>query len=113
MSPKDQVERVLKDIHIFFTKCQKIENEPGMVKVDQKQFMELLERLNYGLYEVLDYYEQTQQTAGKPNGRPAGRENRLSAMRRNGPKMCMRHLFCSPVSPSTESGILWMICTIP
>ena len=65
MSPKDQVERVLKDIHIFFTKCQKIENEPGMVKVDQKQFMELLERLNYGLYEVLDYYEQTQQTAGE------------------------------------------------
>lgn len=65
MSPQDQVERVLKDIHVFFSKCDRCTDDPGMLKVDQKKFVDLLERLNYGIYDLMDRYEQTQISAGE------------------------------------------------
>lgn len=73
MSPQDQVERVLKDIHVYFAQCERSEDNEDVVKVNLKEFMDLLERLNYAIYELMESYEMTQQTAGNTE-RAARRE---------------------------------------
>lgn len=62
MSPQDKVERVLKDIHITFAKCESYDGHPDKIIVDRKKFLGLLDRLNQGIYDMLDQYEQTRQS---------------------------------------------------
>ena len=62
MSPQDRVERVLKEIHIAFAKCETYENDPNKMIIDRKEFLGLLDRLNQGIYDMLDQYEQTRQS---------------------------------------------------
>lgn len=62
MSPTDKVERVLKEIHIMFSKCESVDRDPGKIMVDRKQFLGLLDRLNQGIYDMMEQYEQTRQS---------------------------------------------------
>ena len=62
MSPTDKVERVLKEIHIMFSKCESVDRDPGKIMVDRKQFLSLLDRLNQGIYDMMEQYEQTRQS---------------------------------------------------
>lgn len=59
MSPQDKVERVLKAIHITFSKSESLEQHPDKVIIDRRQFLELLDQLNQGLFEMMDQYEHT------------------------------------------------------
>ena len=54
MSPQDKVERVLKAIHVTFSKSESLEQHPDKVIIDRKQFLELLDQLNQGLFEMMD-----------------------------------------------------------
>lgn len=62
MSPQDRVERVLKEIHITFTQCPTYNGEPDRIIVDRKQFLQLLDRLNNGIFDMMEKYEQTRQS---------------------------------------------------
>ncbi|MCU6761862.1 Uncharacterised protein [uncultured Roseburia sp.] len=59
MSPQDKVERVLKAIHVTFSKSESLEQHPDKVIIDRKQFLALLDQLNQGLFEMMDQYEHT------------------------------------------------------
>lgn len=74
MSPQDKVERVLKEIHITFSKCETFDGQPDKIIVDRRKFLGLLDRLNQGIYDMMEQYEQTRQS----------RENAERAFRKKG-----------------------------
>ncbi len=59
MSPQDKVERVLKEIHVMFSKSETYDSHPDKIVVDRRQFLGLLDQLNQGIFEMMDRYEQT------------------------------------------------------
>ncbi len=59
MSPQDKVERVLKEIHVMFSKCETYDSHPDKIIVDRRKFLGLLDQLNQGIFEMMDRYEQT------------------------------------------------------
>ena len=65
MSSHDKVERVLKDIHVAFSQCKSYNGQPDKIIVDRKQFLELLDRLNMGIFDMLEEYEHTRQSRDK------------------------------------------------
>lgn len=65
MSPQDKVERVLKDIHVFFSKCESYQGKPDKMIVDRRQFLELLDRLNKGIFEMMNAYEHTRESRAR------------------------------------------------
>ena len=74
MSPQDTVERVLKEMHLAFSRSESFNGDPDLIIIDRREFLELLDRLNKGLYDLMEQYEQTQQ----------GRELAERAFRRKG-----------------------------
>lgn len=74
MSPQDKVERVLKEIHVAFSKSETYNGHPDKVIIDRKQFLNLLDRLNQGIYDMMDQYEQTRQS--RSNAERAFRKKR-------------------------------------
>ena len=67
MSPQDKVERVLKEIHVAFSKSETYNGHPDKVIIDRKQFLNLLDRPNQGIYDMMDQYEQTRQSRSNAN----------------------------------------------
>ena len=59
--PED-VEEILKKIHIMFAKCEALENTPDRVIVSKQEMFVLLEELNKAIYAVLDRYEATRRS---------------------------------------------------
>ena len=74
MNPQDKVERVLKEIHVAFSKSPTYNGQPDKIIIDRKQFLGLLDRLNNGIYDMMEQYEQTRQS----------RQNAERAFRRKG-----------------------------
>ncbi|MCD8300795.1 MAG: hypothetical protein LUC41_06455 [Clostridiales bacterium] len=62
MNPQDKVERVLKEMHIAFSKGMTYGSpaEDKMV-IDRREFLDLLDRLTKGIYDMMDQYEMTRQ----------------------------------------------------
>ena len=61
MSVQDKIERILKEIHVLFSKSQTYGPNDSMVVVEKQKVFELLEQLNVAVYEVMDEYEVTSQ----------------------------------------------------
>lgn len=79
MSPQDKVERVLKEIHVAFSKSETYNGHPDKVIIDRKQFLNLLDRLNQGIYDMMDQYEQTRQS--RSNAERAFRKKGMKSLR--------------------------------
>lgn len=62
MGPQDKVERVLKEIHVLFSKSESYQGKPDKVVVDRRKFLELLDRLNKGIFDMMDTYEHTRES---------------------------------------------------
>ncbi|MCC8029590.1 MAG: hypothetical protein LIO75_07335 [Lachnospiraceae bacterium] len=62
MSPQDKVERVLKEIHVLFSKSSAYNGQPDKIIIDRKEFLRLLDRLNNGIFDMMEQYEQTRQS---------------------------------------------------
>ena len=56
--PED-VEEILKKIHIMFARCESLDGTPDRVIVSKQEMFVLLEELNKAIYAVLDRYEAT------------------------------------------------------
>lgn len=61
MSVQDKIERILKEIHVLFSKSQTYEQNDAMIVVEKQKVFDLLEQLNMAVYEVMDEYEVTRQ----------------------------------------------------
>lgn len=65
MSAKDNTEKVLRDIHVLFSKAEPYEGSAINVVVNKNDVMELLKELNSCMYEMMDEYELTSQSQAK------------------------------------------------
>ena len=65
MGPQDKVERVLKEIHVLFSKSESYQGKPDKVVIDRRKFLELLDRLNKGIFDMMDAYEQTRESRAR------------------------------------------------
>ncbi len=62
MNPQDNVERVLKEMHLIFSRSLEYGDSPDQIIMDRAEFMKLLDRLTKGIYEMMEQYEQTRQS---------------------------------------------------
>jgi hypothetical protein len=62
MSAQDEVEKVLRSLHVMLSKSEPVKGEPGKVAVDKQQMIDLLTGLNKGIYAIMDEYELTTQS---------------------------------------------------
>lgn len=46
----------------LFPKSEMMDGHPDKVIIDRKKFLGLLDRLNQGIYDMMDQYEQTRQS---------------------------------------------------
>ena len=65
MSAKDNTEKVLRDIHVLFSKAEPYEGSAINVVVNKNDAMDLLKELNACMYEMMDEYELTTQSRAK------------------------------------------------
>ncbi len=62
MSPQDKVERVLKEMHVAFSQSPTYNGQPDRIIMNRREFLLLLDRLNRGIYDMMEQYEQTRQS---------------------------------------------------
>lgn len=59
MGAQDHVEKALRELHVILSQCELYDKEKSLVIVDKKRFVDALNDLNQGIYEVMDEYEYT------------------------------------------------------
>ena len=60
MSANDKLEKVLRDMHVLISKSEVYSGDS--IIVSKSEIFELLDRLNSGVYEIMDEYELTKQS---------------------------------------------------
>lgn len=62
MSAQDNIEKVLRSLHVLLSKSEPYGREPSKVIVDKQEVLDLLSELNKCVYAVMDEYEMTKQS---------------------------------------------------
>lgn len=62
MSAQDRTEQVLRDMHILLSQSEVYDKEKNRVIIDKKEMLNLLQRLNVSIYELMDEHEMTEQS---------------------------------------------------
>ncbi|MCI5873593.1 MAG: hypothetical protein PUJ55_06380 [Clostridiales bacterium] len=62
MGAQDKTEQVLRDIHILLSQSEVYDKETNRVIVDKKEVLNLLQRLNVCIYELMEEHEMTVQS---------------------------------------------------
>ncbi len=62
MSAQDNIEKVLRSLHVLLSKSEPYVKEPTKVIVDKQEMLDLLSQLNKAMYEIMDEYELTKQS---------------------------------------------------
>lgn len=62
MSAQDKTEQVLRDIHILLSQSEIYDRATNRVIVDKREVLNLLQRLNICIYEMMEEYELTKQS---------------------------------------------------
>ena len=65
MSAQDNMEKVLRSLHVLLSKSEPYGKEPTKVIVDKQQVLDLLNELNQCSYDIMDEYELTKQSRDK------------------------------------------------
>ena len=55
----NEMERIMREIHVMFAKAEKIPSREDMIIVDKKRVFALLESLSHEVYNAMDRYEET------------------------------------------------------
>ncbi len=74
MSAQDKTEKVLREIHVLFSKAEPFEGSKHRVVIDKDQMMSLLRELNHCMYDMMEEYEMTEVGRDKAR-RKLAREN--------------------------------------
>ncbi len=67
MGAQDRTEKVLRDMHVLFSKAQPYEGSTKNVIVDKNAMMDLLKELNSCMYDMMEEYELTVKSRDKAN----------------------------------------------
>ena len=67
MGAQDRTERVLRDMHVLFSKAQPYEGSTRNVIVDKNAMMDLLKELNECMYDMMEEHELTVKSRDKAN----------------------------------------------
>lgn len=67
MGAQDRTEKVLRDIHVLFSKAEPYNGSKKDVIVDKNQMMDLLKELNECMYDMMDEHELSQRKKDKAN----------------------------------------------
>ncbi len=67
MGAQDRTERVLRDMHVLFSKAQPYEGSTKNVIVDKNAMMDLLKELNECMYDMMEEHELTVKSRDKAN----------------------------------------------
>lgn len=62
MSAQDNIEKVLRNLHVILSKSEPYAKEPSKVIVDKQEMLDLLTQLNKCMYDIMDEYELTKQS---------------------------------------------------
>lgn len=62
MSTQDNIEKVLRNLHVLLSKSEPYTKEPTKVIVDKQLMLDLLTQLNKCVYDIMDEYELTKQS---------------------------------------------------
>lgn len=62
MGTQDNIEKVLRSLHVLLSKSEPYGREPNKVVVDKQQMLDLLSQLNKSVYDIMDEYELTKQS---------------------------------------------------
>lgn len=62
MSAQDNIEKVLRSLHVLLSKSEPYAKEPSKVIVDKQEMLDLLAQLNKSMYDIMDEYELTRQS---------------------------------------------------
>ena len=62
MSAQDNTEKILRSLHVLLSKSEPYIKEPSKVIVDKQEMLDLLEKLNKSMYDIMDEYELTEQS---------------------------------------------------
>lgn len=62
MSTQDNIEKVLRSLHVLLSKSEPYTKEPSKVIIDKQQMLDLLNQLNKSVYDIMDEYELTKQS---------------------------------------------------
>ena len=67
MGAQDRTEKVLRDMHVLFSKAQPYEGSTRNVIVDKNSMMDLLKELNECMYDMMEEHELTVKSRDKAN----------------------------------------------
>ncbi len=67
MGAQDRTEKVLRDMHVLFSKAQPYEGSKRNVIVDKNAMMDLLKELNSCMYDMMEEHELTVKSRDKAN----------------------------------------------
>ena len=67
MGAQDRTEKVLRDMHVLFSKAQPFEGSTKNVIVDKNAMMDLLKELNSCMYDMMEEHELTVKSRDKAN----------------------------------------------
>ena len=62
MGAQDNIEKVLRSLHVLLSKSEAYAKEPTKVIVDKQEMLDLLTQLNKAIYDIMDEYELTKQS---------------------------------------------------
>ena len=62
MSAQDKTEQVLREMHIMYANSEVYDKATNRVIIDKKKALNLLQRLNVCIYELMEEHELTQQS---------------------------------------------------
>ena len=62
MSTQDNIEKVLRNLHVMLSKSEPYTKEPTKVIVDKQLMLDLLTQLNQCVYDIMEEYELTKQS---------------------------------------------------
>ena len=65
MSTQDNIEKVLRNLHVLLSKSEPYVKEPTKVIVDKQLMLDLLTQLNTCVYDIMDEYELTKQSRNR------------------------------------------------
>lgn len=59
MSAQDDVEKVLRSLHVMLSKGEAVDGDATKVIIEKQKMLDLLSELNRGMYAIMDQYELT------------------------------------------------------
>lgn len=62
MSAQDNIEKVLRNVHVLLSKSEPYAKEPRKIILDKQEMLDLLSQLNKAIYDIMDEYELTKQS---------------------------------------------------